>query len=136
MSRLRETWNNALNDAVTAFRNHLNAAQSSSWKRIPLPVRKDSSGSDKGKKRAALRPDERDVAVYRRSTKSGDVHRIILDVPATEDTADLEAWRSVLATPELRKEWDPAVESAHTLEMFDLSTRIIKTNFTLGWPAK
>ncbi len=48
----------------------------------------------------------------------------------------LGAWKSVLVTPELRKEWDPAVESAQLLEMFDQATRISKVNFTLGWPAK
>ncbi|KAH6915744.1 hypothetical protein BKA70DRAFT_1092620, partial [Coprinopsis sp. MPI-PUGE-AT-0042] len=41
----------------------------------------------------------------------------------------------VLTTPELRQEWDPAVEDAHLLENFDHSTRISKTNFSLGWPA-
>jgi hypothetical protein len=41
-----------------------------------------------------------------------------------------------LATPELRQEWDPAVDGAALLEMLDPTTRISKTNFTLGWPAK
>ncbi len=31
---------------------------------------------------------------------------------------------------------DPAVDDAHLLEMFDRNTRISKTNYTLGWPAK
>ena len=64
------------------------------------------------------------------------MYRVILEFPATDDTIDLEAWNAVLVTPELRREWDPAVESAQILEMFDPSTRIVKTNFTLGWPAK
>ncbi|KAI0251479.1 hypothetical protein BJV78DRAFT_1361613 [Lactifluus subvellereus] len=37
---------------------------------------------------------------------------------------------------ELRQEWDPAVDGAVLLEMLDPTTRISKTNFTLGWPAK
>lgn len=135
---LRETWSNALNDALAAFRTHLTSAQSSSWKRVPLPLRENSSGSDKGKgkARAALRPDSRDVSVYRKTTKAGDVYRVILDIPAAEDTIDLEAWKATLVTPELRQEWDPAVESSQILEMYDPSTRIVKTNFMLGWPAK
>jgi hypothetical protein len=48
----------------------------------------------------------------------------------------LDPWKAVLMTPELRKEWDPAVEGAHLLELFDSTTRISKTNFTIGWPAK
>ncbi|KAL5513369.1 hypothetical protein ACEPAH_3768 [Sanghuangporus vaninii] len=132
---LRETWSNALNEAVTAFQAHLISGQSSSWKRIPLPSKKSSSDSTKSKAHNPLRPDIRDVSVYRKTTKTGDVYRIILDVPAGEESNDLEAWRATIVTPELRQEWDPAVESAQVLEMCDPSTRIIKTNFTLGWPA-
>ena len=60
----------------------------------------------------------------------------MVDIPATEDVADLEVWKAVLATPELRREWDPSVEGSSTLEMFDPFTRIVKTKFSLGWPAK
>lgn len=74
--------------------------------------------------------------MYRKTTKAGDVYRVILDIPAAEDTIDLEAWKATLVTPELRQEWDPAVESSQILEMYDSSTRIVKTNFMLGWPAK
>ena len=42
----------------------------------------------------------------------------------------------MLVTPELRKEWDPAVEGAQLLEMFDQASRISEVKFTLGWPAK
>lgn len=136
MTRLPETWSKALNDAIATFQTHLISGQSSSWKRVPLPFKKNSSDGSKGKARNPLRPDARDVSVYRKTTKTGDVYRIILDVPAVEETADLEAWRATIVTPELRQEWDPAVESAQVLEMCDPSTRIIKTNFTLGWPAR
>ncbi|EJD08542.1 uncharacterized protein FOMMEDRAFT_138304 [Fomitiporia mediterranea MF3/22] len=130
--KLQDAWANSLKDALTTFRTHLTSAQSSAWKRVPLPLRKNSSGSVKGK---SPRPDARDVCVHRRTTKAGDVYRVILEFPATDDTIDLEVWKAVLVTPELRGEWDPAVESAQVLEMFDPSTRIVKTNFTLGWPA-
>jgi hypothetical protein len=59
-----------------------------------------------------------------------------LDVPADEGLQSLESWKAVLGTPELRKEWDPTVEGAHVVEMFDPETRITKTDFTLGWPVK
>ena len=55
---------------------------------------------------------------------------------ADEPQLTLEACKAILATPELRKEWDPAVEKAQLLGMFDQATRIAKTNFTLGWPAR
>lgn len=82
-------------------------------------------------------PELGDVIIHRKNVKSEDaVYRVVLDVPVGEDLIPLEAWKSVLTTPELRKEWDPAVESATLLEMLDPTTRVSKTNFTLGWPAK
>lgn len=109
---------------------------SQEWKRAPNPV--DSiSGNKKGKARLSTGQDITDVLVHRKSVESGeDVYRLVLDVPAGEEAFSLEAWKAVLATPELRQEWDPAVEEAHLVEMFDQTTRISKTNFTLGWPAK
>ena len=75
--------------------------------------------------------------VHRRSTKSGEsVYRAVLEVPVGDEPLSLEMWKSVLVTPELRKEWDPAVEAAQLLEMYDQATRISKVNFRLGWPAK
>ncbi|KAI5123211.1 hypothetical protein M0805_003977 [Coniferiporia weirii] len=133
--RLRETWSDALNDALATFRGHLTSAQSSSWKRVPTPSRDNSATSGKGKSRALSRPEPRDLSVHRKTTKTGDVYRVILDFPAADEVADLEAWKAVLVTPELSQEWDPAVESARVLEMYDTSTRIVKTKFTLGWPA-
>ena len=61
---------------------------------------------------------------------------MVLEVPVPEEQTSLEPWRAVLTTPELRQEWDPAVDNAHLLEIFDRNTRISKTNYTLGWPAK
>jgi hypothetical protein len=78
------------------------------------------------------------VTVHRKAGKGEDVAwRAVLEIPTgTEDVVSLDGWRSVLAVPELRKEWDPAVESAQLVEMFDPSTRVAKTMFTLGWPAR
>jgi len=64
------------------------------------------------------------------------MYRVVLDVPVVEEQVSLEPWKAVLTTPELRQEWDPAVEEAHMLEVLDRSTQVSKTNFTLGWPAK
>lgn len=75
--------------------------------------------------------------MHRKATKSGEnVYRVVLDVSITDQSAHLDSWKAVITTPELRQEWDPSVESAHLVEMFDRQTRISKTNFTLGWPAK
>jgi len=93
--------------------------------------------SKKGKSRLLTVPELADVIVHRHMGKDGDdVYRMLLEVSLAEDFVSLESWKAVLTTPELRQEWDPAVEEAHLLEMFDHKTRISKTNFTLGWPAK
>ena len=133
---MRESWNNALDDALAAFKAHLASGQAPTWKRLPTSPSRNPSGSNNDKPRLRLLPDGKDVAVHRKTTKTGEVYRVTLEVPASDDIDDLETWASILMTPEVRKEWDPAVESAQVLELVDPSTRICKTNFTLGWPAK
>ena len=96
-----------------------------------------ASPTCKGKARASAAPELTDVIVHRRPSKSGEnIYRAVLEVPDGDEPVSLDAWKSVLVTPELRKEWDPAVEGAQLLEMFDQATRISKVKFTLGWPAK
>jgi hypothetical protein len=133
--RLRETWEDALNSSEVTFRQLLTSHSSSEWKHISLAS--DSPSPGKGKARVSPTPELTDVVVHRKATKSGEnVYRVVLDVSITDQSASLDAWKAVITTPELRQEWDPAVESAHLVEMFDRHTRISKTNFTLGWPAK
>ncbi|KAL0581551.1 hypothetical protein V5O48_000480 [Marasmius crinis-equi] len=132
-----ESWYDALNDAETRFRQLL-TSPSNDWKRVSSSSA-NSSGSIKGKGKARAStslPEITDVVVHRNSSQSKeDIYRLVLEVPAGEGFLSLEPWRAVLSTPELRQEWDPAVVDAHLVEAFDYDTRIIKTNFTLGWPA-
>ncbi|OJT13504.1 hypothetical protein TRAPUB_9969 [Trametes pubescens] len=134
-TRLRESWYAALDNAQAHFRQLLTSHASSDWKR--LPVTNDGAGpTTKGKGRASGVPEVTDVLVHRRASKSGEsVYRAVLELPLGDDPISLETWKSVLVTPELRKEWDPAVEGAQLLEMFDQATRISKVNFRLGWPS-
>jgi hypothetical protein len=134
--RLRQSWYSALNDAETHFRQLLTSS-GSQWKRLSSSV-ETTSLKQKGKARASSStPEIADVIVHRNSTQAGDdVYRLVLDVPTGDEQMSLEPWRAVLTTPELRQEWDPSVDEAHLLEMFDHDTRISKTNYTLGWPAK
>jgi hypothetical protein len=98
----------------------------------------------KGKGRSRAQPEFNDVVVHRRSTREGEVIRAMLDVelapgasdPATGALISLDAWKAILATPELRKEYDPYVQDGKVLELIDSQTRISKTDFVLGWPAK
>lgn len=134
--RLRQSWYSALNDAETHFRQLLTSS-GSQWKRLSSSV-ETTLLKQKGKARASSStPEIADVIVHRNSTQAGDdVYRLVLDVPTGDEQVSLEPWRAVLTTPELRQEWDPSVDEAHLLEMFDHDTRISKTNYTLGWPAK
>lgn len=130
---LRESWNDAFTEAEAHFRKLLSA---NDWKRVQSPS--DSASTRKGKARTYAVPELADVALYRKATKSGqDVYRVVLDIPVPAgEVPSLEPWKALLTTPELRQEWDPSVEEAHLVELLDQNTRISKTNFTLGWPAK
>ncbi|KZT20986.1 hypothetical protein NEOLEDRAFT_1182062 [Neolentinus lepideus HHB14362 ss-1] len=134
-TRLRQSWYNALSQSEDYFRTLLKSSASAEWKRIVTTL-DSSSQRGKGKARASAAPELTDVIVHRRAPKSGDVvYRAVLDVSTGDEPALLDPWKSVLITPELRKEWDPAVEGAQLLEMLDPTTRVSKTNFTIGWPA-
>ncbi|KAG9313239.1 hypothetical protein JVU11DRAFT_6701 [Chiua virens] len=132
-TRLRQAWSDALGAAENNFRQLLASYNSGDWKHVSLAS--DAPTSPKGKSRISLNPELTDVVVHRKAAKSGEnVYRVVLDVPATDESALLDAWKAIIMTPELRQEWDPAVEGAHLVEMFDHRTRISKTQFTLGWP--
>lgn len=148
--RLRESWYSALDLVQSQFRQLL-TSPASDWKRVPTPPSTSDGSStpssrpespqlqlkNKGKARAnGHTPDLNNVKLSRKPTKAGDVYRVQLDVTlAPEDPIPLDSWKSILVTPEFRKEWDPSVESSGLIEMLDPTTRISKTNFTLGWPA-
>ncbi|KDQ19629.1 hypothetical protein BOTBODRAFT_126512 [Botryobasidium botryosum FD-172 SS1] len=144
-SKLHESWSAALTQAQSRFRSLLLSSSSPSWKRVPIPQSESSAASaaplsnpsPKGKGRARF-TDNADIAMHRRSSKEGDVLRVVLDINLDGDDnalASMDIWKAVLATPEMRKEWDPSVEGAHMVEMFDPNTVIAKTDFTFGWPA-
>ncbi|KAI0339693.1 hypothetical protein BDW22DRAFT_1380418 [Trametopsis cervina] len=132
-TRLHQSWYEALDGAQANFRQLLTSHSSNEWKRVNI---EGSQSNAKGKARATAGPHLTDVVLHRKTSKGGSVYRAVLDVSvADEPQITLEACKAVLSTPELRTEWDPAVERAQLLEMFDQATRITKTNFTLGWPA-
>jgi hypothetical protein len=131
--RLRASWAASLNEAEASFRSL--SSSGGTWQRVPAPKRESSINSPTSPTPSGSR-DASDVLMHRRPGKRGDVYRIVLEVDPDTTLSNLDAWRAVLTTPELRKEWDPAVESSRLVELFDLETRIAKTNFTLGWPAR
>jgi hypothetical protein len=134
ISSLHKSWYEALDNAQTNFRQLSTSHSSLDWKRV---IVENSQINGKGKGRASVGPHLSDVVLHRRAAKGGTVYRAVLDVSVVDEPqVSLDACKAVLSTPELRKEWDPAVEKAQILEMFDQTTRIAKTNFALGWPAR
>ncbi|KAG8980898.1 hypothetical protein FRB90_007416, partial [Tulasnella sp. 427] len=154
-SKLHESWLAALKHAQDRFRSLLSSPSSDpTWKRVPVPSSSVDGGAagaggvggptaagasglgSSTSKSKQHRPRVSDVVVHRRTAKGDDVVRVVLEIPADDGLASLDAWKAVLSTPELRKEWDPTVESSSVVETcFDPDTRISKTDFTLGWPA-
>ncbi|EDR13897.1 uncharacterized protein LACBIDRAFT_305072 [Laccaria bicolor S238N-H82] len=130
-SQLQKTWYKALNDAEAYFK-HLFTSPSSDWKCMSNSSKDASSSSSskgKGKARVSSVPELADVIVHRAYSKAGEeVYRIVLDVPTpSEDMVSLEPWKTVLTTPELRTEWDPAVDDTRLLEIFDHTTRMVRS---------
>ncbi|KIY63378.1 hypothetical protein CYLTODRAFT_458158 [Cylindrobasidium torrendii FP15055 ss-10] len=133
-SSLKTSWYDALTQAESQFQTLLTSTPAAEWKRISTTA--DSPTTRKGRARSWTAPEITDVLVHRRSAQAGeDIYRLTLELPAGEDAVTLEPWETVFSAPELRKEWDPAVVDAHLVEMLDPTTRVCKTNFTLGWPA-
>ena len=118
--RLRESWYAALDTAQASFRQLLTSHSSPAWHRVN-DCSNSSTASPKGKARASALPQLTDVILHRKVVKGEAVYRAVLDVPLGDDAnVSLDACKSVLLSPELRKEWDPAVEGAQLLEMSDL----------------
>ena len=116
----------AFEEAQTTFRGLLTGG-STGWRRVHVAANGEGPSSPSTSSR------NEDIHIHRK----GDVYRAMLDVPLAEnDDLTVEQWRAILTTPEVRKEWDATVESNELLEMFDSETRIVKTKFVAGWPAK
>ncbi|GAA6047003.1 hypothetical protein JCM3770_004146 [Rhodotorula araucariae] len=154
-------YSQALADALAHLRTLLANPSSRSWKHLaptplaPAPTGLSSSSTStnakakakaKGKGRDSDHPDfvnglahldPSHVRVHRRADKlrGHDILRAVADVPCDPLSLDLDAVRAVLATPETRSHWDSLVDSAATVSLLDPLTRILKTDYRLGWPA-
>lgn len=125
--QLRQTWNAALDNAQTQLQSLLTSATSPLWRRVP------SAAPETAQDGSSTAQEESHVIIHKRPSKQGEIFRLILDIPV--DGFSIAAWKAVLATPEMRHEWDPAAESSQLLELLEVDVRVVKTDFTLGWPA-
>ncbi|SCV67425.1 BQ2448_5036 [Microbotryum intermedium] len=148
----------SLDAALSHFRSLLASSSSRSWKPLQLShastsaastnsISLDSTSSSglngstengKGKAKELLNGigavELGNVRVHRRTAKGADVVRATTEINVA-DGVDLNSFKAVLQTPEVRSSWDKMVEHAHTIELLDPQTRICKTDYRLGWPA-
>ncbi len=124
---VNSAWNLAISEAEAKLRDLLGDGKG--WRRLsPAPSRETDA-----------------VSIYRR----GEVYRAVTEVPYDSSSGGAEEWVSVLSTPELRKEWDGSVDSAEIIEVFEQEsaddgsqstpstfTRLLRTTYGVGWPAK
>ncbi|GAA5942051.1 uncharacterized protein JCM15063_004284 [Sporobolomyces koalae] len=70
---------------------------------------------------------------------TADVVRASVEVPLEDAGIEreglLESFRVALQSTEIRSSWDKLVEQATTLEILDPLTKVVKTDYRLGWPA-
>lgn len=100
-----------MNSALTHFRSLLNSPNSRSWKLVPSPPSASYSdlslgnGSGKGKGKELLNGvgpvEPGGVQVHRKIGKGADVVRAVAEV-LVGDNVDLEAFKAVLQTAEVR----------------------------------
>ncbi|CEL56375.1 hypothetical protein RSOLAG1IB_07761 [Rhizoctonia solani AG-1 IB] len=107
-ARLHELWASALSDAANTLKGLVG---SSGW------VRVSSSNGGNGSLH-----------------KKGNVFRAVIEID--EGTCPgVDEWRALFSSPELRKEWDVMTDKVQVLEVLDPATRVVKTDYALGWPA-
>ncbi|PLW41382.1 hypothetical protein PCASD_08884 [Puccinia coronata f. sp. avenae] len=75
------------------------------------------------------------VQVHRRKLDGSSVVRAISDLSIDPTRVDIDHFKAVLQTAEVRGIWDQLVDKAAVIQVIDPQTRIIKTDFRLGWPA-
>lgn len=149
--RLEASWNEALSSSLAYFRALLASSSSSSWKSVKvLPLTSSSIARDDGqsssKGSSIGRISAGDVKVSRRTGKTGEVFRAVVDLECGGDVS-VDTFRGCLATPETRptcksttvgsglNSGDRMVEEAETLELLDAHTRVTQTKYRLGWPS-
>lgn len=147
-SRLEAAWSDALTSSLAYFRALLASSGSSSWKPVKvLPLTASSVAHDDGHHGTSIgRVTAGDVAVHRRSGKSGEVYRAVVEVECGGDVS-IDTFRGCLVTSETRPNCksrletrlttgDRMVEEAETLDVLDAHTRITRTKYRLGWPSR
>ncbi|CAE6427256.1 unnamed protein product, partial [Rhizoctonia solani] len=107
-ARLHELWASALSDAATTLKGLVG---SNGW------VRVSTSNSGNGSLH-----------------KKGSVFRVVIEIDEG-GCPGIDEWRAVFSSPELRKEWDVMTDKVQVLEVLDPATRVVKTDYALGWPA-
>lgn len=104
--RLEAAWNDTLSSSLSYFRALLSSSGSSAWKPVQvLPLTASTTARDQGQSKSQGsslgRCTASDVVVHRRSGKSGEVYRAVVEVDCGSDVG-VDTFRGCLATPETR----------------------------------
>ncbi|KAH9823570.1 hypothetical protein DFH28DRAFT_1173297 [Melampsora americana] len=144
----------ALNDALTEFKTLLSSSTSKHWKSIPSTTTTTTTTTNPTTNQinshssfSESKPNPREwlngsgpievsnLQIHRKKSDGPMVIRAISDLWIDSTRLDLDDFKAILNTPEIRGSWDNLVDKAKVLEVLDSNTRIVKTDFRLGWPA-
>ncbi|KAI8456997.1 hypothetical protein BY996DRAFT_4578948 [Phakopsora pachyrhizi] len=141
--RTHRRYQKALDDALLEFKSLVNSPNSKHWDLISASGPQTSSSRNPDGQHhqthqflnglSAL--DFTTVQVHRRKSKGGNVIRACCELEMDPDRIEVDDLRAVLQTAEIRALWDSLVDKATVIEIIDPQTRIVKTDFRLGWPA-
>ncbi|EGG01175.1 uncharacterized protein MELLADRAFT_111233 [Melampsora larici-populina 98AG31] len=141
--KTHQRYQDALNQALTEFKSLLSSNQSKHWKPIPPTATQLNSHTPFSESKPNPREflngigplDFANVQIHRKKSDGQIVVRAISDLWIDQSKLDIDDFKSILNIPEIRGVWDNLVDQAKVLEVLDSNTRIVKTDFRLGWPA-
>ncbi|EFP90647.2 uncharacterized protein PGTG_16673 [Puccinia graminis f. sp. tritici CRL 75-36-700-3] len=136
----------ALDSALQHFKKLVDSHHSKHWQLVPPNSTQSNHSRSQFTQNQQANPhhqflnglapiDFSNVQVHRRKLDGSSVVRAICDLSIDPSRFDIDHFKAVLQTAEVRGIWDKLVDKATVIELLDPQTRIVKTDFRLGWPA-
>lgn len=142
--KTHQRYQEALSEALEEFKSLYSSSQSTHWKPIPSTSAQlnshtpfsDSKPTNPRELLNGIGPiDFTNVQIHRKKSEGAMVVRAMSEIWLDTSRVNVEDFKAILNTPEIRGVWDNLVDQARVLEVLDSKTRIVKTDFRLGWPA-
>ncbi|WAQ81703.1 hypothetical protein PtA15_2A14 [Puccinia triticina] len=136
----------ALDSALQHFKKLVDSHHSKHWQLVPPTSTQPNHSRSQFSQTQQANPhhqflnglapiDFSNVQVHRRKLDGSSVVRAICDLSIDPTRFDIDDFKAVLQTAEVRGVWDKLVDKATVIEVLDPQSRIVKTDFRLGWPA-